>query len=131
MAADHVETIDRAVDAFNRRDIDDFLALIAPDVEFVPAVVVMEGRYRGHDGARRWWRDLFAVFPDWRATADVRPVGRLTLAAIRVSGHGGESGAPVDQTIWQVAAFAPDGRVARMANHATEADALRTAEGWG
>ena len=34
-------------------------------MEAIPRAVAMEGSYRGHDGIRRWWKDLFDVFPDF------------------------------------------------------------------
>jgi ketosteroid isomerase-like protein len=124
MSRENVELAHRAVDAFNRRDLDAFLALLDPDAEFTPYVVAMEGSYQGHDGIRRWWRELFDVFPDWRVEADVRDLGDVTLATLRVRGHGGESGTPVTQTIWQMAEWGLDGKIVRVSHHANEADAL-------
>lgn len=55
----------RAVDAFNRRDLDASLALTDHDVELVPRAVGVEGGspYRGDDGVRAWWKDLLDVSP--------------------------------------------------------------------
>ena len=53
MSAENVELSYRAAEAFNRRDLDAFLALQANDVEGVPLASDMEGGYHGHGGTRR------------------------------------------------------------------------------
>ena len=64
-----VEPAPLRIDDFNRRDLDAYLALIDPDVEFTPYEVSVQGGDpdRGHDGVRNWWRDSFAVLSDLRA----------------------------------------------------------------
>jgi hypothetical protein len=43
-------------EAISRDDVDAFLALTDPDVEFNSLI---EGRtYRGHDGVREWWKNV-------------------------------------------------------------------------
>jgi ketosteroid isomerase-like protein len=128
MSRENVEVVHQAGDAFNRRDLDAFLALMDPAVEFTPYVVAMEGGYHGRDGVRRWWQDLFGVFPDWSVEAtEVRDLGDLTLATLHVRGHGGESGTPVDQMIWQLSEWSVDGKLVRLSHHANEAEALEAA----
>jgi ketosteroid isomerase-like protein len=125
MSQENLELLGHALAAFNCRDLDGFLKFVDPEVEFTPHVVMMEGRYRGHEGVRRWWEDLFAVFPDWAVEGDARCVGdQVTLATLRVRGHGGESGTPVDQMLWQIGHWTEAGRLLRITNYATEAEAL-------
>jgi SnoaL-like domain len=66
MSEENLERARRAFDAFNRRDLDAFLALTDTDVEFATRYMELEGdpHYRGHGGVREWWRDLLAIFPD-------------------------------------------------------------------
>jgi ketosteroid isomerase-like protein len=124
MSRENVELHHRVVDLFNRGEVDALLALTDDDVVVFSRLVVMEGGYRGHDGVRRWRQDLFGVFPDWNVeVTEVRDLGDLTLATLQVRGHGGESGAPINQMIWQLAEWR-DGRFVRMSNHANEAEAL-------
>jgi ketosteroid isomerase-like protein len=128
MSQENVELVHQTVDAFNRRDLDAFLNLVDRGVEFMPYVAVMEGAYRGHNGMRRWWQDVLAVFPDWHVDLDeVRDLGDLTLAAMAVSGHGGESGTPVGQRLWQVAEWTSDGKLVRASHHSSHAEALEAA----
>lgn len=56
VSQENVELHQRAYDAFNRRDLDAFLALIDPDVKFSSLLMQVEGGnpYRGHDGVRSW-----------------------------------------------------------------------------
>ena len=67
MSEENLERTRRAFDAFNRRDLDTFLALTDTNVEFATRYMEVEGdpHYRGHDGVRQWWRDLLAIFPDF------------------------------------------------------------------
>jgi SnoaL-like domain len=47
------------VDAFNRRDADDLVAVCDPAIEWQPTVLVGSRRvYTGHLGLRRWIEDL-------------------------------------------------------------------------
>lgn len=49
----------RFIEAFNRRDAEALVALADPGIEFHPTSLVGEDRvYQGHDGIRRWIRDL-------------------------------------------------------------------------
>jgi len=50
------------VDAFNSRDADGVVELSDPEITFYPTVLVGAIReYRGHDGMRRWLRDLAKI----------------------------------------------------------------------
>ena len=103
MSQENVELIWRGFDAFNRQDLDAYLALMDDDVEFVPRQGAMEGEssYRRHDGVRRWWNSLFDVFPDYTIeVVEVRDLGDLTFATIRLRGHGVGSAAPTDQATY-------------------------------
>jgi ketosteroid isomerase-like protein len=106
MSQETVELLHRAYDAFTRRDLDALLALCDPDVEFISYLMQVEGGdpYRGHDGVRSWSERLLAVYPDFGAEIEeVRDLGDLTIARVRMHGRGVESDAPMDQTLWHVA----------------------------
>jgi ketosteroid isomerase-like protein len=100
---------------------------MSDDVEVSTALAGVEGAYRGHDGVRSWWQDFHDAFPDWHAEAlTVRASGDATVAYLRISGHGGGSGAPVDQTMWHVMHWR-DGKAVRISRHDSEAEALEAA----
>ena len=48
--------------AEDRRDIDGLVATLSPDCVY--EIVVTGQRWEGHDGARRFYGELFAAFPD-------------------------------------------------------------------
>jgi ketosteroid isomerase-like protein len=57
MSRETIEVVEAAYAAITRRDIDAFLDLVHPDVEFGSLFSVLEGgTFRGHDGVREWWR---------------------------------------------------------------------------
>jgi ketosteroid isomerase-like protein len=129
MSQENVALALRAYDAFNRRDLDAFLALCDPDVEFISYLMQVEGGdpYRGHDGIRSWWERLLAVYPDFTTQIEeVRELGDLTFARIRIHGRGLESDAPMDQAVWQVADYR-HGKVIWWRFTRSEADALAAA----
>jgi ketosteroid isomerase-like protein len=102
------ELLHHAIDAFNQRDLDAFLALCDPELEFISYWMQVEGGgpYRGHDGVRDWWESLLDVYPDFTAEIEeVRDVGNRTIARVRVNAHGVESDAPMAVTMWLVAQY--------------------------
>jgi hypothetical protein len=103
MSGDNVELFHRVIDAFNRRDLGAYLALMDPEVEFTPYEVWVQGGepYQGHTGVRIWWEESFAVFPDLRAEVDeVRDFGDRTFACGRLRGQGAGSGASIERAMW-------------------------------
>lgn len=105
MSQENVELLPQTVDAFNRRDLDAFLALMDPDVEFTPYERAMEGLgpYDGHDDVRVWWENSFEAFPDLSGEYyEVRDLGDITFARGSLRGTGAASGAPFERTLWMV-----------------------------
>jgi ketosteroid isomerase-like protein len=125
MSRENVELARRAIDAVNRQDLDALLALNDPEVVAVPRTLGVEGgTYHGHEGVRAWWDGIFSAFPDFKVEViSVRGTGEMTLANLRVRGHGEGSGAPFEDVIWQVAR-ARDGRVVWWQTFGTEDEAL-------
>ena len=129
MSEENVQLFYKAADAFNRRDIDAFLALADPDVELHSRIAEMEsgGAYRGHDGLRSWWESLLDVSPDFSAEVEeVRDLGKTTLARVRNRGRGSGSNAPMDQTSWQVVEWR-HGKTIWLGFFLSEAEALEAA----
>jgi hypothetical protein len=105
MSQENVELTQRAIDAFNRRDLGAYLALQDPDVEFTPYEVWVQGGepYRGHAGVRSWWEESFAVFPNLRAEVyEIRDFGDKTFTHGRLRGQGAGSGAAIERAMWLV-----------------------------
>ena len=128
MSQENVELYRRGIEAFNRRDLEGFLALADPDVVGISRVLAVEGgSYRGHDGTREWWNDLLGVFPDFMIEVVwVRDAGDMTVSELRNSAHGEGSATPLEECVWQVSEWR-DGRVVRWQMYAGEQDALEAA----
>ena len=67
------------------------------------------------------------VFPDFATEAvEVRDLGDVTLARLRVHGHGADSDAPLDAPLWLSARWR-QGKCVRWGAYGTEDDALEAA----
>ena len=53
MSEENIERYRRAVDAWNRGDVDEFAGLMDDAVEVHTVLGGMEGAYRGHEGVHR------------------------------------------------------------------------------
>ena len=61
------DVVRAAVDAINREDLDAYLELMHPEVEFTSMIAEAEGEtFRGHEGARRWWKVVRTAFTEVR-----------------------------------------------------------------
>ena len=76
MSRENVELAHQAYRAFNRRDLAALLALVDAEAVALPRLASVEGVYHGHEGIRRWWKQLFGAWPDYQLD-----VARLALAA--------------------------------------------------
>ena len=116
-----------AIDAYNRRDLDELCLLMTEEVELRPPVSELTGRgYVGHAGIASWLRDVEESF----ASAEIVPLEVvdlgdkvLALSEFRVEGHGGR--VPLGSELGLVCDIA-DGRIATWLgffNHAAAREA--------
>jgi ketosteroid isomerase-like protein len=127
VSQENVELLRRGVQAVNDRDLDGLLAMMDDDVKAVPIMAAMEGDYHGHDGIRRWWAGLLGAFPDFNAeVVEVRDLGDLIVAALRLRGRGAESDTPFDAAAWHVSQWRLK-KCTLWRVYATEAEALEAA----
>ena len=81
--------------AEDRRDIDGLIATLAPDCVY--EIVVTGQRWEGHDGARAFYTELFAAFPDNAFALSeivVGPQGVFEVATLTGTNQGPWAGAP-------------------------------------
>jgi hypothetical protein len=122
MSHDTVRLAYGVIDAFNRRDLDWFLAVMDPDVEARSRLTAIEGEYHGHDGTRRWWANLLDALPELTAEVeDVQLRGAFTVARLSLALSG--TGSTERYTLWHVAEWR-DEKVIWWSAHQTEAEAL-------
>jgi ketosteroid isomerase-like protein len=102
MSQDNVDLLREAVDAFNGRDLERFLALMHEDVEVGSRQAAIEGEYHGHDGLRRWWSDVFDAFPDYTIEVEeVRDLEDVMLVQLHARSRSAHSDAPFSDRFWQ------------------------------
>jgi ketosteroid isomerase-like protein len=87
---DRVEIVLRVYDAWNRRDVDEWLSFLSPDIVFLPASTFTDSHERqGLDAMRRFmdeWSDAWA--DDFISQAEsIREYGDVVIALIRFKGH--------------------------------------------
>lgn len=130
MSQENVEIARAAYAAINLGDLEGFLALIDPDVEFLSLVAEVEGRvYRGHDGVREWWEGVANALGGLRFDVqEIHDLGDRGYAELVVTASVG--GVDVPQRMWQ-AFVVRDGKPAWWATFRTEGEALEALESTG
>jgi ketosteroid isomerase-like protein len=127
MSMENVERYRQAVKAYNRGDLDQFLALMDSDVEWVARLSGVEGRVRGIEGVRSWWNDQFAAFDELRLELPkVVGGGDWVVAGGTSYMRGGQSGVALSvpfghATLWE------NGRITRFESFETFEEALEAA----
>ncbi len=122
MSRDNVEVMEAAYAAITRDDLDAFLAVAHPEIEFRSLIAEAEGRtFRGHDGVREWWDSVIRSLgirpgPERIEGFRDRGITRLGLA-------GRIAGVEVPQTMW-MAWRVRDGLLVWWTTFRTEAEAL-------
>jgi ketosteroid isomerase-like protein len=129
MSEENVETLRRAVEAFDRGDEDEWIAAWHPDAELYDFTELPDvpQPYRGHEGVRRWATNVRSVLGDFRMNP--RAFTRLddaVLMDIEVRGVGERSGVPVGMTV-HILAWIQGGKIARTRAFLDRAQALEAA----
>jgi ketosteroid isomerase-like protein len=131
MSQENVEAFRRGVDSINRRDIEAMLEVLDPEVEWHDVFSLMFGGdaavYRGHEGVRKLFRDLFDAFAETHSTySEIRDLGDRTVATGLLSARGNESGAGIEAPIWTIAQW-KNGRVTWIRTYLDPKEALQAA----
>ena len=128
MAREQVEIAERAIDAFNRTDVDAFTELTTADFEWSPSMVAIEGEiFRGSEGIAAYfaslgnaWKEFLIIPGTFHEAGDVV----IMLGGLR--GRGRNSDVTVDSSLGM--AFDLRGRkIARIRGFLDHAEALRVA----
>jgi hypothetical protein len=119
---DVLELYARVSREFERRDLESYLELMHPEVEFTTVAFGEERAFRGHDGVREWWEALSARpgYDAYSSTATrIAEDAILIRARIRAPS---QSGGYLDAAaLWLL--LARDGLVWRYRPVESEADA--------
>jgi ketosteroid isomerase-like protein len=110
------ETIERAYEAWTRRDLDVLVSLTHSESEARPILGanIGTGVYRGHEGLRDWMHDLHG---EWEAfetrVTGIEESGGRTLCTIHVRARGRASGAAIEGEMYHLLEFR-DGLIWRL-----------------
>jgi ketosteroid isomerase-like protein len=112
---ENVETVRRAIDAWNRQDLAGFLEAWHPDAEWWPAFPQgTEGRdtvYRGADDISRAWANVRAAWTEYRLEVEhARTVGEDLVVLGHIYVRGASSGVEIDSA-WSAVVRFRDGKV--------------------
>ncbi|HEV3377006.1 MAG TPA: nuclear transport factor 2 family protein [Thermoleophilaceae bacterium] len=132
MSRENVETVQRAVEAWNADDLDAFLAELDAEVEWHPAIQPgLEGQattYRGHDGARQIWRQDRGEA--WERLTnrpqEFRDLGETVLALGHVDLTARATGIEFSQEVGEVFDLRA-GKIVRIRDFLTHAEAIEAA----
>jgi ketosteroid isomerase-like protein len=129
VSEENVQTVQRVIEAWNADDLDAFLAELDADVEWQPAIEPgLEGKattYRGHDGARKVWREDRGE--SWERLTnrphEFRDLGESVLALGHLDLTGRRTGIEFSQEVGEVFDLRA-GKIVRIRDFLTHAEAL-------
>ena len=103
MSEENAELLRRAVDAYNRRDVDALLRELDPQVQWLPALpglLVQDAHvYQGHDGIREMFRDFYDVLDEIEFEySEIRDLGDQVVAIGQIRTRGKASGAETESS---------------------------------
>jgi ketosteroid isomerase-like protein len=87
MSEENVELFQRALEGYNRRDIEAMLEIWHPEAEWYPFTAQVEGddAYHGREGLKQWWANVDATFEELDASIEeIRDLGDAVLALGRL-----------------------------------------------
>jgi uncharacterized protein len=131
MSKENVETFKRGAKAANNRDLDALLKELHPEVVWHPAMSALLGGsetvFQGHDGVRRWFRDVTDTFPETEFEfPDIRDLGDRVVALGRFRARGRVSGAETE-TPFAYVVDVEDGRMIQVRAYRDHQEALKAA----
>jgi ketosteroid isomerase-like protein len=135
MSQQNVDAFKRAVDAYNRGDVEAFVGEFDPAAEWHTLTQAVFGGestlYRGHEGIRQFVQEVDDALADVRAEcAEIRDLGERIVAVGQLRGRGRSSGAAAETPIGWVVDFV-DGKVVRMRDYLDPDEALEAARKTG
>ena len=115
MSEENVEVAARAIGAFNESDISAFAALTAPDFEWSPSMVAIDGEtFLGREGIEAYFGKLNDAWEKFHIHRDrFRDSADVVVMLGRLEGRGRSSGVPVDSSLGMLFYFR-DGLISRI-----------------
>jgi ketosteroid isomerase-like protein len=127
MSQENVELVGAVFEAFNRRDFDAALALGHDSISWRTLFSVETDVLRGKQEIRIAWERQIEALEVHIDVVELTPLDETRVLAVgNWRGRGSESGAPVEQTAFQVFTV-EDGRLRSVETYASRDDALEAA----
>jgi ketosteroid isomerase-like protein len=128
MSQENVENVRRGIDAWNRGDLDEWLAGFAPEAELhTTGRFPDQAVYRGRAGLERYWAEIHEAAEEISLSiSDLRASGDRVFQAVTGRGRGKQSKVPMEQPIWLVTTLR-DGLAVRVESYVDRDDALEAA----
>ena len=128
MSQENVEIVRGAAEAFNRRDLDHWIEFFDPEIEYHDTPGFPGGGvHRGLEAFRRHAESYLSAWSDARVKLDARPVGQQVAGRIRYTGAGRATGIEVETPEVGALYDFRAGRIRRVRQFATYAEALEAA----
>jgi ketosteroid isomerase-like protein len=118
VSQENVEVMREGIDAWNRDDRDEWLAVFAADAEWhTTGRFADRGVYRGREALARYWLEFREDVEELSTSvAEIRAVGDKVMVAATATGRGRRSKAAFGVPVWFVSTFR-DGLVVRVETH--------------
>jgi ketosteroid isomerase-like protein len=131
MSQENVEAFKRALEAYNRRDIDSLIQVLDPEVEWHSALLEpLEGEaalHRGHEGVRDLLREAYEVLAQIHLEiSEIRDLGDRIVGIARLRTRGRESGAETELPLAYLIRF-KDGKAISVRTYLDPREALEAA----
>jgi len=128
MSEENGHLVDRVIEAWNRADVEAFLAPFDSDCEVIfPPDVPEPGPFRGHAELRRWVEGFLAAWEFHKAdVVEMRDTDEGVFASLHLVGRGSDSGVELDETDAHLFAI-EGGQIVRWQNFQTRVEALEAA----
>ena len=128
MSEENVEIVREAHAAFNRRDLDHWIEFFDPEIEYHDAPGLPGGgMHLGREAFRRHAESYLDAWSDAGVEIDARAVGKQVVGRIRYTGAGRATGIEVETPEFGVLYDFSAGRIRRVRQFATYAEALEAA----
>ena len=126
MSRGNVEVMREGIDAWNRNDRDEWLAVFAPDAEWhTSGRFADRGVYRGREALARYWAEFREDVEELSTSvSEIRAIDDKVLVAATATGRGRRSKAGFEVPVWFVTTFR-DRLVVRVETHDDPEQALQ------
>jgi ketosteroid isomerase-like protein len=128
MSQENVEIVREANAAFNQRDLDHWIEFFDPEIEYHDTPEFPDGgMHLGREAFRRHVESYLDAWSDASVEVDARVVGEQVVGRIRYTGAGRATGIVVETPEFGVLYDFRAGRIRRVRQFTTYADALEAA----